>query len=576
MAACGCDRTSLLRVALVCVCAASARAYDLGQDVTLCWVTPVNQTDAQREDCAGANLAFETTLPSDMEEGQTYSASYSMTVPSARCPSDSVPHANVHSCRRTVGFCTPFVSNTPGLATHTASRSGTLKVDSNSDHTASFESQVKLDAGGYTMIAHGRWFDCRGAKHDMARAVFRDVQAPVPITVFISIGLGSFIFIVASVAAVYFVRTHTRRVRTLERKAVAAFQSQVARVHHACATADQLAFPMCCVTYAHFKSHGKIISYEEARQAHELIVFDQSVDVNEALGDGRQRIAFVSHQWKGVRLPFPDPTGSDFDAITVGLEALIASKGLDPATLLVWLDYTSIPQRNRALQTLSIASLPAYVSLSTYFLISAPPTTNPQTGVLYDLAAWKSRGWCRLEQWARITQCGVEDMYLIDGGAPVSVSEDFELLANCMRIFEGHFSVEKDKAALVDTSIALFHLLLAKDTRGELRGLGKRLLECAMESKETIFPTAIFDELILITESITKEGSVERLDVSRRKSQAEQAAATTTSSTLTQHILGRRKCHRIMIATESKETMFAGGGGVRVAPFSAEGGAATA
>ena len=167
-------------------------------------------------------------------------------------------------------------------------------------------------------------------------------------------------------------------------------------------------------------------------------------------------------------------------------------------------------------------------------------------------------------------------MYLIDGGAPVSVSEDFELLANCMRIFEGHFSVEKDKAALVDTSIALFHLLLAKDTRGELRGLGKRLLECAMESKETIFPTAIFDELILITESITKEGSVERLDVSRRKSQAEQAAATTTSSTLTQHILGRRKCHRIMIATESKETMFAGGGGVRVAPFSAEGGAATA
>lgn len=94
MAACGCDRIFLLRVALVC-CAASTRAYDLGQDVTLCWVTPVNQSDAQREDCAGANVAFDTTLPNDMEEGQTYSASYSMTVPSARCPSDTVPHANV-------------------------------------------------------------------------------------------------------------------------------------------------------------------------------------------------------------------------------------------------------------------------------------------------------------------------------------------------------------------------------------------------------------------------------------------------------------------------------------------------
>lgn len=102
----------------------------------------------------------------------------------------------------------------------------------------------------------------------------------------------------------------------------------------------------------------------------------------------------------------------------------------------------------------------------------------------------------------------------------------------------------------MDTSIALFHLLLAKDTRGELRGLGKRLLECAMESKEAIFPTALFDELILITESITKEGSVERLNVSRRN-QAEQAAATTTSWTLTQHILGRRKCHRIMASHAS-------------------------
>ena len=41
--------------------------------------------------------------------------------------------------------------------------------------------------------------------------------------------------------------------------------------------------------------------------------------------------AFISHQWKGVRLPFLGPTGSDFDGITVGLDTLIASKGLDPA-----------------------------------------------------------------------------------------------------------------------------------------------------------------------------------------------------------------------------------------------------
>jgi hypothetical protein len=27
-----------------------------------------------------------------------------------------VPHANIHSCVSTVGFCTPFIGNTPGLS----------------------------------------------------------------------------------------------------------------------------------------------------------------------------------------------------------------------------------------------------------------------------------------------------------------------------------------------------------------------------------------------------------------------------------------------------------------------------
>ena len=45
------------------------------------------------------------------------SVSYSAFVPSALNATDDIPHANIHSCLRTVGFCTPFVSNTPGLST---------------------------------------------------------------------------------------------------------------------------------------------------------------------------------------------------------------------------------------------------------------------------------------------------------------------------------------------------------------------------------------------------------------------------------------------------------------------------
>ena len=54
-------------------------------------------------------------------------------------------------------------------------------------------------------------------------------------------------------------------------------------------------------------------------------------------------------------------------------------------------------------------------------------------------------------------------MYVLDGGeTPRSVSEDFEMLAKSMHVYDAEFTVDDDKLALVDTSIALFHLLLSK------------------------------------------------------------------------------------------------------------------
>jgi len=493
------------------------RLYDLGEDVTLCWATPINGSSA-REDCSGAEVVYEDPPPSGMVQGDAYEVSYQMLVPIPRSPTPTIPHANIHSCERNVGFCTPFVANTPGLSTHSTALTGTLTTVGTTEST-SFTSEVQLDAGQYTIIAHCRWYDTSGAQHNMARAVMRDVAPPFNVLVYVSIGLGAFVFLIFVAMAVYFVRTHVRRYRMLEQKAEAAFRARSARVRSACEHSSKLAFPMCCVSYSDFKAHGKIVSYEKARKLHQHTVFDTAEDVRDAIRGGageKHTIAFVSHQWKGVRIAHPDPTNSDFAAVTRGVDSLVQTKGLDESKLLIWIDFTSIPQRNEALQRLSIASLPVYASFASFFLVSAPPTVNPDTGVLYDLAAWESRGWCRLEQWARITQHGVDEMYVLDGGeTPRSVSEDFEMLAKSMHVYDAEFTVDDDKLALVDTSIALFHLLLSKETKGELDGLGKRLLEKAVELKDVVYPASLFDDLIFITESITKNGVAERRAIGR-------------------------------------------------------------
>ena len=105
------------------------------------------------------NLA---SIPESLLADTEYKIEYSMHVPSQRQPQPDIPHANVHSCVRSVGFCTPFVSNQPGLSTHSAALQGTI-----SSEDTIFDSSVKLSVEQYTIIVHGRWFDAAGIKHEL-------------------------------------------------------------------------------------------------------------------------------------------------------------------------------------------------------------------------------------------------------------------------------------------------------------------------------------------------------------------------------------------------------------------------
>ena len=68
--------------------------------------------------------------------------------------------------------------------------------------------------------------------------------------------------------------------------------------------------------------------------------------------------------------------------------------------------YTSIPQRNKTLQQLSIRSLALYASIPDAFIVIAPPTIHSDSQLRCDAETYQRRGWCRLEQWARLTVGG--------------------------------------------------------------------------------------------------------------------------------------------------------------------------
>ena len=57
------------------------------------------------------------------------------------------------------------------------------------------------------------------------------------------------------------------------------------------------------------------------------------------------------------------------------------------------LDYISIPQRNKTLQSLSIRSLALYASMPDYFLVIVPTSQHYDTLLRCDKETYQRRGW---------------------------------------------------------------------------------------------------------------------------------------------------------------------------------------
>jgi hypothetical protein len=255
------------------------------------------------------------SLGNPLKEQVEYDVRYEVNIPPLLRARPELPHCNVHSCLRHVGFCTPFVKNSPGLATHSPQLDHV--VLDGSGH-ARAKSSISLGSGEYTIIAHVRWFDLDGIKHDMARATVRDVQPATHVAVYVAAVLGGVVGLAALLACTCGLRWVVKRHKQLVAVAEKSKADRKDRVARALQQTQTLAYPMCLIAYSHFKDMGKLITHEEARTRGLLRIIDTIQGVREAAKNGC--IVFISHQWIGQ--DEPDFDSRHFKCICSSVEAL--------------------------------------------------------------------------------------------------------------------------------------------------------------------------------------------------------------------------------------------------------------
>ncbi|CAE8739807.1 unnamed protein product [Polarella glacialis] len=102
----------------------------------------------------------------------------------------------------------------------------------------------------------------------------------------------------------------------------------------------------------------------------------------------------------------------------------------------VWLDYAGVPQvgekaqkvtkESRAQQQAAVDSIPAYVEASTNLWVVAPPLQHADLNVECNFETWRTRGWCRVEDWVNEFNVNARRPLVVEGPMDVWV-DDFTL-----------------------------------------------------------------------------------------------------------------------------------------------------
>jgi len=316
-------------------------------------------------------------------------------------------------------------------------------------------------------------------------------QPPFDATVLLAV-MGAIIGVLLLSAAAYGIKlfvAHYRRAIAAQRRAQ---ELKLERLKSAASSVTTCGFVVCLMKYEAFRKNGKLVTHEEALYAGDLVMLHVYDDVLAFVSV--YPTAFFSHQWLGFKTP--DPNHVHFEAICQASESLCRQFSVATTELYVWVDYTSIPQRNPILKNLSIGSLGVYASVCKFFVVVAPETLHTDTSVPCTPATYQKRGWCRLEQWARISVGGLKNMYVFEaGGALTPISDKPSWYRDSNHVFDGEFTVDADKIKLVDTVLGLYaHALRFEDNDSKI------IQKLVLENKASVFPPQYFDDLVELLE----------------------------------------------------------------------------
>jgi len=165
------------------------------------------------------------------------------------------------------------------------------------------------------------------------------------------------------------------------------------------------------------------------------------------------------------------------------------------------------------LKLLSISSIGTYASTARYFVIVCPSAVHSGSALEVGPETYQRRGWCRLEQWARMTVGGLQDMYVFDGSLQ-PLSDRMTWYSESIRVMDGDFTDPKDRYKLVDTILGLWWLAISH--RGEADN--SAIFDLVQQQKKEVFPQEYFGDLVEMMEEDIFGKTDQDLSMSGRKS----------------------------------------------------------
>ena len=154
----------------------------------------------------------------------------------------------------------------------------------------------------------------------------------------------------------------------------------------------------------------------------------------------------------------------------------------------------SIPQANDEMKMLSVSSIAIYASVCRFFVALCPTITLKHSGAVVDVSSYQKRGWCRLEQWARLTVGGLQKMFIyIEGSEIKDLSENPAWYQDAIRVLNGDFTDERDKPKLVPMILGLWAAVLRNRRNGD-DSVG--VYELVKFAKQEVFPPEYFGSML--------------------------------------------------------------------------------